>query len=118
MRNFRFLFTFIAVLFIGTSLSAQDKKIIENAENKRTELNEQLVTIDDDLALTEEQSQMVYETYLDGLTEMKKARKAADTKEEGKAAQKAIRKAMNKKIRKEILTKEQRKALNDAKKGK
>lgn len=118
MRNFRILFAFLAVLFVGTSLTAQSKKMIEKAETKVSQLNEKLTAQDADLALSEEQSKLVYEAYLEGLVEMKKVKKTAATKEAGIEASKPINKAMNKKIRKEILSEEQRKALNASKKDK
>lgn len=118
MRNFRILFTLLAVMFIAGTASAQNKKVIAKAEKKVSELNEKLSAIDATLVLTDEQKELIQAAYVEGMVAMNKTRKSAETKEAGKEAVKPIRKEMNKKIKKEILTKEQRKALSKSKKEK
>lgn len=118
MRNFRVLFTFLAVLFMAATTSAQSQKLIDKAEAKTQEISDKIVSIDESLALSEEQFEAIHQLMIENMQKMNKLRKNAATKEEGKKAVKPVRKAMNKQIRKEILSKEQRKAWNAASKKK
>ncbi|MAZ28680.1 MAG: hypothetical protein CL868_16585 [Cytophagaceae bacterium] len=100
----------MAIMTVG-SIFAQSDKMKEEAQKKVDELNEQIVSGDPTLALTEEQQGKLYDLYITMFKDIKTEKKDGGGKEDIKEA----RKAVNKKIFGEILTKEQRKAR---KKGK
>ena len=95
-------------LMIALSLSgfAQNSKMKEKAMEKVEELNEQIVAGDQNLALTKDQREKVYQLELSRLTEVQKARKASEDKEKIKE----INQKYFKEIFNDVLTKEQKKA--------
>ncbi len=115
MKIIRITLSLLSFFLVLGTTSAQSQKLKDKATGKVTELNEMLTSIDVKHALSESQNEEVYNVYLNGMMEMKAAKKATTDKEAGKQAKKLIRKTMNKTIKKEILTRKQRKVLKEAK---
>lgn len=104
------------VLFASV-LFGQSAKMQEKAAEKATEINELIVSVDEDLALSEEQMTKITAVQLEKMTEVRKVKKGEADEEEKKEQVKAINKKYAKMINQEILTKDQRKAMQEAKKA-
>ncbi|RMB64146.1 hypothetical protein EAX61_01855 [Dokdonia sinensis] len=103
------------VLLVAFTLSgtAQNKKLLEKANEKVEALNKEITSQDKSLALTDIQKEQISEAHLARLTESKALRKSGAEK----ADIKAVNKKYNQKIYKEILTKKQLKARRAGKKN-
>lgn len=102
-----------SILFLGFTVAgfAQSDKITEKANEWVNNLNTEITSTDESLALTETQKTQIVAIQVERLMELKKAKKAGADKE----ANKAINKKHFQKIFKEVLTKEQMKARKAAK---
>jgi hypothetical protein len=107
--------TTLLLVVLVTSAAICQKKNKDKATEKVNLLNAELVSINPNLALSEDQKKDAYEIYFNGLNALKNAAKLAETEESRKKAQAPIRKEMNTNIRKNVLTKKQRKALSTKK---
>jgi len=103
----------VCILFLGMTFTgfAQSDKIVSNANELVKELNDNIISVDKSLALTEEQKSQIQQIHIDRLTELKQAKKEGKDKE----ANKEINKKYYQKIFQQVLTKPQIKANKEAK---
>ena len=104
---------FTCLFFLGFSISgfAQNDKITKKAEAITQEMNDEIVSVDKYLALSEEQMFQLKTIHVNRLKELQKAKKTGADKSQNKI----INKKYYQKIFKEVLTKEQIKARKTAK---
>jgi len=101
------------ILLLGISLSgfAQNDKLMKKADALVAEMNTEITSVDESLALTETQTTQLSTIHYDRLSELKKAKEAGADKSKNKE----INKKYYSKIFKGLLTNEQMKARKTAK---
>ena len=111
---------FICLLFVGLTATgfAQADKLKEKANATIEKLNKDLVSIDESLALTEDQKAKIFDIQMNRLKELKKIQKAESDKEKRKELSKPVNKKYYKMIFSDVLTKEQRMERSKARKKK
>ncbi len=115
MKNFKIILSFICLFAFANIATAQSAKLKQKAADKVEQLNQTLVSVNPDLALTAEQVEKITALEIKKLVGMKEIKKSEATAEEMKEKKKALRQEVSKEINKNILTKEQRKAKKEAK---
>lgn len=106
----------ILIVFLAVSAGfAQNKQNLKKANEKVEELKQQLVAINPELTLTKAQEDLIREVHLQKMEDIKLINQSEEAEEVKDQKRKEIYKNSSKKINNEILTKEQRKALNEAK---
>ncbi|MGY5354932.1 hypothetical protein [Wenyingzhuangia sp. IMCC45467] len=95
--------------FVGFS---QSKKVTKKAEQWTKELNEQIISVDQSLALNDEQTEKIIGIQTQRMEALKELNKTGGTQEE----KKEINKKYFQQVFKEVLTKDQINARREAKK--
>ncbi len=113
MKRFK---TVLFIAFLSTSLFAQTDKMREQAITFVDKLNTEIVSENSTLALSEKQKTEIGELIAQRMQAYTDLNKTEKDKEKLIEAQKEVVKPYNKKIFGEIITKEQRLALDNARK--
>jgi len=112
----KLLFSIIVLALTIQVGTAQTKKQIQKAQEKVEELNQELVTIDPTLALTDAQKEKIQALHIQKLIDIQAITKSDEPDDVKEKQRKEIYKRTGKAITQEVLTDEQRKARMKAKK--
>lgn len=118
MQTVKILFTVMTLFFFANTSFAQSAKMQEKAAEKTEQINQLISSVDENLALSIEQSEKIQALQVKKLKDLRALKKSDATDEDKKAQKKAINKAMNQEINKNILSKEQKQAYKQAKAAK
>jgi hypothetical protein len=106
----KYTLALLIILLAGTAGFGQTKKMIEKANEKVEELNQWIVSVNPELALTDDQKEEVRQLHVQKLIDIKAINKSDLSDEAKKEERQKIYKKVGKTIHNDVLTKEQRKA--------
>ncbi len=114
----KIVFTILLLVGFTATGFAQSDKIKEKATASIEKLNSELASIDQSLALTDDQRSKMNDIHISRLQELKKIQKAESDKEKRKELSKPVNKKYYKEFYSEVLTKEQQMARSKKRKKK
>lgn len=115
MKISKFILAVVALFFFANTGFSQSAKTQAKAAEKVAKINKAITSIDEDLALTAEQTKKLVALQIKNLEDLKAVKKSDDSAEAKKAQKRVINKAFKKEVSKNILSKEQKAAQKQAK---
>lgn len=116
LTNMTRLFTCLLFIFLSTTLFAQNDKLKQSVNKEIENVNSLIISEDESIALTEDQKTKMIDLTVQKRLEIQTFKKS-DKKDDNEAL-KAIQNKYNVQIFNETLSKEQKVALNNARKKK